>query len=457
VYKGFAFITTIGAIWAMLAANRVLRGEEDAGRWQLVLAGSTRAARATAATLAALGAAVAAIFAGTTLLTLSADRNPDVRFGVGDTLLYGVSIAIAPAVFAAVGAVSSQLSRTRRAANGLGIVIFGVAFALRMIADSGPSTRWLLWATPFGWTELMHPFTQNDPWPLVPAGVTVLVLGAAAVMLASRRDVGNGVLASRDVAPVRPFGLRSAFGMTARLELPVLVAWCAGALASGLMLGVIAKLTTTAVPASLSDTLDKFGVEGSFATRYFGVAFLLVATIVALLPASLIGAASEEQTSGRLVHVLVRPTRRAEWLAGRLALGVAAVVVCGFLAGLGAWLGATSQGVDLGLATMLGAGLNVVPVALVALGVGAVVLAVAPRAAAATVYAVIVWSLVIDLSASIVASLRWLDHLSLFHYIALAPAQDPDLLTLTITTVSALALGAIATVLFDRRDLHSDS
>ena len=53
VYKGFVFLTTIGAIWALLAATRLLRGEEDAGRWQLVLAGSTRAARATAATLVA--------------------------------------------------------------------------------------------------------------------------------------------------------------------------------------------------------------------------------------------------------------------------------------------------------------------------------------------------------------------------------------------------------------------
>ena len=43
VYKGFVFLTTIGALWAILAATRVLRGEEDSGRWQLVLAGSTRA------------------------------------------------------------------------------------------------------------------------------------------------------------------------------------------------------------------------------------------------------------------------------------------------------------------------------------------------------------------------------------------------------------------------------
>jgi hypothetical protein len=49
-----------------------------------------------------------------------------------------------------------------------------------------------------------------------------------------------------------------------------------------------------------------------------------------------------------------------------------------------------------------------------------------------------------------------LDHLSLFHYMALAPAQDPDPLTLAITTACGLGLGVMATIVFDHRDVHSD-
>ena len=52
VYKCFVFLTTIGALWGLLAATRLLRGDEDTGRWHLVLAGGTRASRATTATLA---------------------------------------------------------------------------------------------------------------------------------------------------------------------------------------------------------------------------------------------------------------------------------------------------------------------------------------------------------------------------------------------------------------------
>ena len=38
VYKCFVFLTTIGAIWAVLITTRLLRGQEDTGRWQLMLA-----------------------------------------------------------------------------------------------------------------------------------------------------------------------------------------------------------------------------------------------------------------------------------------------------------------------------------------------------------------------------------------------------------------------------------
>jgi ABC-2 type transport system permease protein len=455
VYKNFVFLTTVGAVWALLAATRLLRGEEDAGRWQLVLAGSTRAPRATAATLLALNAAVGIVFFGATVGTMLAGANPDVGFGAGGSVLYGLSLAIAPAVFVGVGAVTSQLARTRRLATGLAMGVFGLAFVLRMVGDSGPASRWVLWLTPFGWTELIEPLTANDLRPLVPAGLTVGALGLAAVVLAARRDAGDGVLASRDTNDVRPFGLRSGFGLAARLDLPVLVAWCAGAAASGLVLGIIAKLSEASVPASMGEVLDKFGVHGSFADQYLGVAFLLVATVVALLPASQVGAASAEETSGRLVHVLVGPTSRATWFAGRLLLAAAGACVAALLAGAATWAGAASQGVSLDAPRIIGAGVNVAPTALVALGIGAVVLAVAPRAASGTVYALVIWSVLIDLLSSMVSSLSSLDRLSLFHYMALAPAQAPDPATIIATLLIALALCGAATFLFTRRDLHA--
>jgi ABC-2 type transport system permease protein len=454
VYKGFVFLTTIGAIWAVLAGTRVLRGAEDAGRWQLGLAGTTDPARATLATIAALLSAVGILLVGTTAIALLAGLDPDLGWQAGDTVLYGLSLALVPAVFVVVGAVSAQIGRTRRVATSLGLGVAAVAFVVRMVADTGTGAHWLLWATPFGWTELMRPFTVNDPWPLLPALVTTVGLACVAAILAGRRDVGDGLLASADVSPVRRFGLGSVTGLSVRLERGVLAGWCLGAVAAALLMGIIAKLTTASIPSSVRDTLDKFGVRGSFADQYLGVAFLLVATVVALLPASQVAAANEEEASGRLVHVLAGAERRSRWFVGRLALTALAIVVAAGAAGVAAWIGARTQGVDVSLGSMLGAGLNVVPTALLVLGIGAVVLAVAPRAAAPVVYGVVIWSLVIDLAGSFAGSLTWLSRLSLFHYMALAPATTPVPATLGWTMAIAAGLGALATWLFDRRDLQ---
>jgi ABC-2 type transport system permease protein len=455
VYKVFVMLTTIGAIWALLATTRLLRGEEDAGRWQLTLSGSTRPGRATGATLTALFVAVAIVFVGLTVCTAAVGQRSDIAFGVGPSVLYGLSVIIAPLVFVGVGALTSQLGATRRQATGLGMAVFAASFLLRMVADSGSGLRWLRWTTPFGWIELVRPFTANDAWPLLPAGLATAALVAGAVVLASRRDAGAGVIAGRDVAQVRPFGLRSTLGLATRLDLGVLAGWFTGVVACAFFLGLFAKVTTSSVPASVSDTLDKFGVRGSFTNQFFAISFLFVVTLLALVPAGQVSAAGEEETSGRLVHVLARPTTRTSWFAGRLALTTGAIVISALGAGVAAWLGARSQGVDAHAGQLIAAAANGIPTALLSLGIGALALALVPRAAAAVVYGVVIWSLVIDLFGSLFSGLHWLERVSLLHYMAQAPAEDPRPLTLAATTAIALACAALATVLFDRRDLRT--
>ena len=95
------------------------------------------------------------------------------------------------------------------------------------------------------------------------------------------------------------------------------------------------------------------------------------------------------------------------------------------------------------------------PTALIVLGVGAVTLAIAPRVAARVVYGVVAGSLIVNVLSSTVTQLRGLDHLSVFHYMALAPAQNPEPTTVVVTLVAAIGLCIVAVMLFDRRDLRS--
>ena len=457
-YKSYVFLTTIGAIWAMLATTRLLRGEEDSGRWQLVLAGRTNPAKALLSTLAGLASAIGVVFVGTTALTALARFRHGVGFGIGDSILFGVSMVLAPVVFASVAALCSQLARTRRLATALSIGVFAVAFVVRMIGDASPGSHWLLWATPLGWVELMEPLTANDLWPL----------GSCRGSQRSRRRVRRPPRVATRRRRRHPLDQRDDHGAPVRTDLASRsggAAQCAGArrlgrgiTAMSFVFGIVAKAAGSAVAKSSSaDTvLNKLGATGSGATQYVGVVFLLTGAVLALVPANQIGAAREEEGSGRLANILAGPTSRREWLAGRLALTATAVIAIGLLAGAAIWAGARSQGFHLGFASTVLAGLNVVPAALLALAIGAVAVAFIPRRASVAVYFVVGWSLIIDLLGSLVTGLKGLTRLSLFHYVSLAPAEDPNWAILALYTLAAAALVAVAVVGFDHRDLTPD-
>ena len=226
----------------------------------------------------------------------------------------------------------------------------------------------------------MRPFTGSDARPFALAADRRRAAHRRGAWLASRRDVGNGVVVARDRTDVRPFGLTSDAAFVVREQLGSIVAWLVGIAAGGFALGIVAEVADDALSRSSVDVLHRLGVSGSLVHEYFGVAFLLLAATIALVPAPQLTSAAEDETDGRLALLLTLPVARWRHFTTRLAVAIAAVTAAGLFAAVGVWLGAASQGVDIGLGSLLGAGLNVVPVAAVVLGVGAVALAWKPRA-----------------------------------------------------------------------------
>jgi ABC-2 type transport system permease protein len=229
-----------------------------------------------------------------------------------------------------------------------------------------------------------------------------------------------------------------------------------GTAGAAFVFGLMAKVVGESLPDSVRSTLERFGVRGALVEQFLGVGFLFLATMVALVSVTAIGATAEDETTGRVVHLLVQPVSRRRLLVERVLVGAGAIVGAALLAGVAVWLGAASQHVDVGLGSTLGAGLNLVPTALVVLAIGALALAVRPRLAVPAVYGVVIGSLLLDMVASLAPSLELASRASLFHYMALAPSVDPSPRTHLLTLGAALALAVAALVVWDRRDLRTD-
>lgn len=457
-WRAVGVISLVGAVWGLLLGTRLLRGEEDSGRWELLLAGRTTRRRAGAEAVAGLGVGVVVLWAVPAGVTALIGTSADIRFGVGESLLLGLTSVASAAVFLLVGAVTSQLAATRRQAAALAAAALAVAYALRLVADAGTRLEWLRWLTPLGWAEQVHPLTGADPVALIPVAGVVVALTGVTVVLAGRRDLAASALPDRVRARPQRWSSSSVTGLTVRLVRPLALGWIAVTGSAGLVFGLVAKTAAHVVDdsAAVRREFARFGVDGSGARTYLGVAFVIVAVLAALAAATSIAALRGEEAGGQLDHLLARPVARCAWLFGRVGIGALVVTVAAVLAACTAWLGAASQGSDVGLGVLLTAGVNVLPVAWFVLGVGVLVFGLLPRMASAACYALVAWSFLMVLVGSVLPVNHWLLDTSPLEHVAAAPAVSPNWTSWVVLAGLAVLCAGAGAAYFGRRDLAGE-
>ncbi len=454
-WRSLGVLSIVGAVWGLLLSTRLLRGEEEAFRWEMLLAGATTRRGATAQALLGLGAGLAVLWALPAAVTALVGRSSDVGFSVTASLFDALASVCGAAVFLAVGALTSQLAATRRLAAGYAAATLGLSYALRMVADSGAHLGWLRWISPLGWAEQARPLTGSRPLALLPVLGLVAVLVVVTLRLAGGRDLGASSLPDRSRAVARTTLLGGPLGLSARLLRPSVLGWLVGVGAISLLLGLVSKSAGQAIAdsPSFASTLAKLGVSGAGATVYLGVGFLMVALLAALVAAAQVAAARDEEASGRLEQLLVRPVSRLRWLAGRLVLALLALGLVGLTAATGAWAGAASQHAGVGFGRLLEAGVNVLAPAAVVLGAGVLALGLRPRAIGVVTYGLVAWSFLVEILGGVVQADHWLLDTSLFHHMSAAPALPPDWGTDLVLLALAAATAAVGAIALARRDL----
>jgi ABC-2 type transport system permease protein len=457
-WRSLGVLSVVGAVWGLLTATRLLRGEEEAGRWEVLATGQTTRRGATAQALGGLGAGLAVLWAVAAVVTVVVGRLSKVAIGPAGAVYLATALVAGAAVFMAVGALTSQLAATRRRAAAQAAIVLGVAFALRMAADSSSGLSALRWVTPLGWIEELRPLAGPQPWVLGLLAALVAGLAGLAVVLSGRRDLGASTFPDRPTRAARTRLLGSATAFSVRQVAPVVAGWWAGVVAGGILTGSIAESAGRAFEQSSSvrQVLARLGGHGAGARAYLGVVFLMLATVVGLLAAGQVTATRSEEAEGRLDHLVVRPLSRPAWLGGRLAVAAGAVVVAGVLAGLAAWVGASAAGAGVGISPLLQAGLNVVAPALFVVGAGILAFGVWPRAAAAAAYGVVAWSFLVTLLGGVVNLNHWLLDTSLFHHMAAAPAVAPNWRSAAVVAGLGVIGAAAGVAAFDHRDLAGE-
>jgi len=437
------------AIFGVLAAVRALRGEEDAGRTELVLAGIVNRRTVYLSAMAAIGAAAlilwAAEFAGFAVGGLP----------VGGSAYLALATASVIPVFAGIGAVASQIAPSRRIAAEISGGAIGLFFLLRVIADTVAGADWLRWATPLGWAEEMRPFAGARPAALLlPVVASVLLLGIAA-RLGATRDVGSGLIRERTAASPRLWLLSSPTAQALRSQRDGLIAWAGSFAVFSFILGVVASsVSSSGIPAGVDRQVAKLGA-GSIVTPsgYLALIFFVYVLGISLFACAQVGSARREEEGQQLETLLALPVGRTGWLSGRLLLAACATAVIALLSGLLTWAGATAGGTTVPVGQMLEAGANCLPTALLFLGIAALAYAAAPRASSAISYGVIVLAFLWQAVGALVGAPGWLVGLTPFDHIGLVPAEPFRAAAAVVMIGIGLGASVAALAVFRRRDL----
>jgi ABC-2 type transport system permease protein len=454
-YKTGMFITILGAIWGLLIATKLTRGEEDAGRWELLLAGRTTRSGAARQAAIGLGAGIVALWVPTALIAAVGGALSTTGISIGALVFFATAAVAAAAMFTAIGMLVAQLAPTRHDANLTGAAILAGSYLIRMMADSDASLSWLRWLSPLGWIEQLRPLTGSHWFAFVPIVVLLVVLVGVSVRIAGTRDLGTSAFAVRDEPPSRTLLLGGQAGLTLRLARPAIAAWVAALAATGFVFGLVAQTAGTALQGSptLDRVISRLGGTASGAVSYLGFVFVVAAGLVAIAVAGQVASTRNEEASGHLDNLLVRSVARWRWLGVRLLVGLGLVVAAGLFAGLAAWIGAATQHADVGIDQLVKAGLNVVPPAVFVLGIGGLAFGVWPRGAIGVAYGLVVWSFLIETVAAVVNSNHWLLDTSPLTHMAPVPASNPNW-TAALWLVGLGLLASLAGLAaFGRRDV----
>jgi ABC-2 type transport system permease protein len=230
-----------------------------------------------------------------------------------------------------------------------------------------------------------------------------------------------------------------------------------GTAAFAFLMGAIsASVSSSGIPKSVQGQIAKLG-SGSIATPagYLAFVFIFFILAVSLFACAQIGSARREEARQQLETLLAQPVGRTRWLGGRLFLAACSIASISVVAGLMTWAGAASAGVDVSLGSMLEAGLNCVPVAVLFLGVSALAFAVAPRASAGIAYGIVAVAFVWQLGGSLLGAPTWLVDATPFQHVALVPAQAFRTAAALAMLVGGGLVAAAALAAFKRRDTVS--
>jgi ABC-2 type transport system permease protein len=450
VWRTGTLISVLASGWIMLATTRITRGEEDAGRWSLLLAGRLRMADIVIRCLAALVGSATLIGVAVAAGLLAARTEP------AGAVIHAAGITCIALTFATIALLAAQVMPGRSGATGLTVAALGVGLALRMIADGSHQLAWLAWATPFGLTARTAPYADNRVVPLIVLAAFPIVLAGAAIFAARHRDLGDGIVAVPDSRPPRTRLLQSIGGFALRRTARITLGWATGIVAFFLLVGALlaSVLEFFHTNARIAELAAAAGMSGLGSVNVFAASlFSLLPVPTGLYAVMRLATMVADEKAGRWTMLLAQPISRVRQMSAEIAVTVGGVVALHCSAAAAIWSGAKITGAPLQFTDSLAGALNPLPVALLATGFAALGVGWLPSAAGAIGALPILGGFLVNAIMQTFNAPRWVANLSPWAHLAPVPETPPHWAATIIFLLITGVLTALGLYGYVKRDL----
>jgi ABC-2 type transport system permease protein len=377
LFKLSAFGAALVAIFAIVVMVRHTRGEEEAGRLELV--GATvvgRNAPLAAAFIVTVGALV-------TTGLLTAALLVAAGLPAAGSLAFGLAWTAVGTAFAAVAGSTAQITGSARVATGGAIALLGLAYVLRAAGDAGSAT-WLSWLSSVGWGQQVRPYQGERWWVLLlPLGFAIAV-ATVSFLLAQRRDHGAGLLPDRLGPESAPSSLGGPLGLAWRLQRGALHGWLLAFVLLGLLFGNLAANVGGFLDSPAArELLQRLGGVQGLTDSFIATELSFVGIAAAAYGVAAALRLRAEEAALRSEVVLSTGVTRLGWASGHLVVALLGTTALLAAAGLAAGLThSASTGHAGDLWRVFAAALVRVPAAWVLVAVTVAVFGLAPRWAA---------------------------------------------------------------------------
>jgi ABC-2 type transport system permease protein len=378
------------ALWPLLAASRMLRGEEDRGSMDVLLSLPRPRSRVALEKVAAMWTALLAMSVLIALLAFAGGKTFGGDFGLGDAFLFALNLVLVCAVIGGVALLISQFTQERGPAAGWTAGLLLIFIVLDMVHRVFPDGEWISRLSPIYYYNLSKPLV---PGYGVNAGAMLLlfalsvVLSGGAIWLFARRDIGATVplprwlrlpegSASRAL-PAGDWSLRSIYARSVGMIAMPTFWWTLGIAGfAGWMVFVTqqmggrisALLANSPAGAALLKNLG--GGGASLSASFLSAMFFLLPMLLMAFAVTQVSRWAADEQDGRLELVLSTPQPRLIVLLGRFAALGSATIFIGAITLIASAGAAAASGVTLDAGNLASATLGMIPLGLLIAAIG---------------------------------------------------------------------------------------